>query len=203
MSKQQLFAAVLSLLVCAPSYADAALDDMVTARQEQGGSRHGGSEPAVSPELELFRSVEVSLREALRMAEKLHAGSRIVDISFDGGSGSPVYRVKALQKDHIWEDTIDAKTGQAVGNANVAVLSDLDREDQINLIALQSVRQELADAVFVAENSTSGKALSGGLMNKAGKLNFVIVVLLGTGLKQVILEPPRAGGPASRRSRSR
>jgi uncharacterized membrane protein YkoI len=203
MTKHQLLAAVLSLLVCAPSYADAALDDIVTAGQEQGGSRHGGSEAAVGRELELFRSAEVSLREALRIAEKLHAGSRIVDISFDGGSGSPVYRVKALQKDHIWEDTIDAKTGQAVGNTNVAALSDLDREDQINLIALQSVRQELADAVFVAEKNTSGKALSGGLLNEAGKLNFVIVVLSGTGLKEVILEPPGARGPASRRSRSR
>jgi hypothetical protein len=66
------------------------------------------------------------------------------------------------------------------------------KEDQSNLIALQSVRQELADAVFVAEDNTSGKALSGGLMNEAGKLNFVIVVLSGTKLKQVMLEPPSA-----------
>ena len=46
--------------------------------------------------------------------------------------------------------------------------------------------------MFVAEDNTSGKALSGGLMNEAGKLNFVIVVLFGTKLKQVMLEPPSA-----------
>jgi hypothetical protein len=33
-------------------------------------------------------------REALKIADNLHVGSRIVDISFDGGSGPPVYRMK-------------------------------------------------------------------------------------------------------------
>jgi uncharacterized membrane protein YkoI len=157
---------------------------------------------AVNQELELFRSVEVSLR-GLRIAGKLHAGSRIVDISFDGGSGSPVYRVKTFRREQIWEDTIDAKTGRIIGNTTVSSLNGLHKEDRTNLIALQSVRQELADAVFVAEDNTSGKAISGGLMNEDGKLNFVIVVLSGSDLKQVILEPPGAGGPASRPRRSR
>jgi len=202
MSKQQLFAAMLSLLVCVPSYADAALDDTATAAQ-QSESRNGVNDETANQELELFRSVEVSLREALRIAGKLHAGSRIVDISFDGGFGSPVYRVKTFRQEQIWEDTIDAKTGQIIGNATVSSLNGLHKEDQSNLIALQSVRQELADAVFVAEDNTSGKAISGGLMNEDGKLNFVIVVLSGSDLKQVILEPPDAGSPASRPRRSR
>jgi len=203
MSKPQLFAAILTVLVCAPSYANAALDNTATAAQEQSGSRNGVSDETVSQELDLFRSVEVSLREALKIAGKLHAGSRIVDISFDGGSGSPVYRVKTFRQEQIWEDTIDAKTGQVIGNTTVSSLNGLHKEDQTILMALQSVRQELADAVFVAEGNTSGKAISGGLMNEDGKLNFVIVVLSGSDLKQVILEPPVAGGSASRPRRSR
>ncbi len=203
MSKQQLFAAMLSLLVCVPSYANAALNGTATAAQEQSESRNGVNDETVNQELELFRSVEVSLREALRIAGKLHAGSRIVDISFDGGSGSPVYRVKTFRQEQIWEDTIDAKTGRIIGNTTVSSLNGLHKEDRTNLIALQSVRQELADAVFVAEDNTSGKAISGGLMNEDGKLNFVIVVLSGSDLKQVILEPPGAGDPASRPHRSR
>lgn len=71
-------------------------------------------------------------------------------------------------------------------------MSELNLEDRLNLIAMQSVRHELADAVSVAEENTSGKALSGGLMSEAGKLNFVIVVLSGTNLRQVMLEPPSA-----------
>jgi uncharacterized membrane protein YkoI len=153
----------------------------------------------------LFRGAEVSLRQALKIADSLHPGPRIADVSFDGGSGSSVYRVKTFRQDRIWADTIDAKTGQVAGNATVSSMSELKLEDRLNLIAMQSVRQELADAVFVAEDNTSGKALSGGLMNEAGKLNFVIVVLSGNKLNQVMLEPPSANNLETlpRRSRQR
>jgi len=49
-------------------------------------------------------------------------------------------------------------------------MSKLNIEDRFNWIAMPSVRQELADAVFVSADNTSGKAISGGLMNEAGKL---------------------------------
>src|SRR6266849_4599636 len=191
MSRKQLFVALLSSLICAPSYAGATLDGEISAAQEQDANGNGLTDEAISRELELFRGAEVSLRQALKIADSLHPGSRIVDVSFDGGSGSSVYRVKTFRQDRIWADTIDAKTGQIAGNATVS-MSELNLEDRLNLIAMQSVRQELADAVFVAEDNTSGKALSGGLMNEAGKLIFVIVVLSGTNLKQVMLEPPSA-----------
>src|SRR5882672_157328 len=192
MSKKQLSVALLTLLICAPSYAGTTLDGEIRASQEQDANRNGLTDEAISRELELFRGAELSLRQALKIADSLHPGSRIVDASFDGGSGAPVYRVKTFRQDRIWADTIDAKTGLVGSNATVSSMSTLNLEDRLNLIAMQSVRQELADAVFVAEDNTSGKALSGGLMNEAGKLNFVIVVLSGTKLKQVMLEPPSA-----------
>ncbi|QIG98112.1 PepSY domain-containing protein [Bradyrhizobium sp. 6(2017)] len=192
MSKKQLSVALLTSLICAPSYAGTTLDGEIGAAQEQGASGNGLTDEAISRELELFRGAKISLRQALKIAGSLHPGSRIVDVSFDGGSGSSVYHVKTFRQDHIWEDTIDAKTGQVAGNAAVSSMSELTLEDRLNLIAMQSVRQELADAVLVAENNTSGKALSGGLMNEAGKLIFVIVVLSGTNLKQIMLEPPSA-----------
>ena len=192
MSKKQLFVARLSLWICTSSCASTTLDGEISAAQEQDANRNGPTDEAISRELELFRGAEVSLGQALKISDSLHPGSRIVDISFDGGSGSSVYRVKTFRQDRIWADTIDAKTGEVAGNATVSSMSELNLEDRLTLIALQSVRQELADAVFVAEDSTSGKALSGGLMNEAGKLIFVIVVLSGTTLKQVMLEPPSA-----------
>jgi Peptidase propeptide and YPEB domain len=198
MSKKRLFAAVLSLLACVPSHAKVLLELTTVAAQDQ--TEDGKT---VSHELELFRAAEVSLRGALTIADRLHAGSRVVDISFDGASGSPVYRVKTLQGNHIWEDTIDARTGQVAGNTVVSSLGNLDRGDRSNLIALKAIRQELVDAVLVAEKNTAGKAISGGLMNEDGKLNFVIVVLSGTDLKQVILEPPSTNGRGSRPRLSR
>jgi uncharacterized membrane protein YkoI len=203
MSKKQLFVALVSLLVCAPSYAGAAADHMATTAQQQNGNGNGLNEETISRELELFRASQISLRQAPKIADRLHIGSRIVDISFDGGSGSPVYRVKTFQKDQIWEDVIDAKTGQVAGNTTVSYMSELVLEDRLNLLALRSVRQELVDAVLVAEDNTSGKALSGGLMSEAGKLNFVIVVLSGSDLKQVILEPPSANNLRSLPHRSK
>jgi uncharacterized membrane protein YkoI len=203
MSKKRLTGALLALLICAPSYADTTLDSEISAAQEQYASGNGLTDEAISRELELFRGAEISLRQALKIAGTLHPGSRIVDVSFDGGSGSPVYRVKTFRRDRIWEDTIDAKTGQVASNPAVSSMSELNLEDRLNLIAMQSVRQELADAVFVAEDNTSGRALSCGLVNEAGKLIFVIVVLYGTNLKQVMLEPPTANslGTLPRRSK--
>ena len=192
MSKKQLFVALISLLICAPSFAGATSNGEIGAAQEQDANGNGLTDEAISRELELFRRAEISLSHALKIADSLHPGSRIVDVSFDGGSGASVYRVKTFRQDRIWVDTIDAKTGQVAGNAIVSSMRELNLEDRLNLIAMQSVRQELADAVSVAEDDTSGRALSGGLMSEAGKLNFVIVVLSGTNLKQVLLEPPSA-----------
>jgi len=203
MSKKQVFVALLTLLICAPSYAGAALDLTTNAHQEQNANGNELTDETVSRELESFRTAEVSLRQALKIAGGLHIGSRIVDISFDGGSGSPVYRVKTFKEDHVWEDAIDAKTGRVASDTIVSSMKDLDLEDRMNLIGLQAVRQELAEAVVVAEDNTSGKALSGGLMSEAGKLNFVIVVLSGADLKQVILEPPNDNSLKALSHRSR
>src|ERR1700750_724764 len=117
MSRKQLFGALLSLLICAPAYAGTTLDGEIGGAQEQDAVGNGLGDEAISRELELFRGAEVSLRQALKIAGSLHPGSRIVDVSFDGGSGSSVYRVKMFRQDRIWEDTIDAKTGQVAGNA--------------------------------------------------------------------------------------
>jgi uncharacterized membrane protein YkoI len=131
MSKEQLFGALLSLLICAPSYAGTTLDSEISAAQEQDPNDNGLTDGVMSRELELFRGAEVSLRQALKIADSLHPGSRIVDISFDGGSGSSVYRVKTVRQDRIWTDTIDAKTGQVVGNTTVSSMSELNLEDRL------------------------------------------------------------------------
>ena len=71
-------------------------------------------------------------------------------------------------------------------------LAELDRDDRSNLAALGAIRHRLADAVRVAEQAASGKAISGGLVRERGRLNFAIVVISGDDLKEVILEPPGA-----------
>ena len=136
MSKKQLFVALLSLLICTSAYAGATSDSEINAAQKPDANGSGLTDEAISRELELF-GAEVSLRQALKIADSLHPGSRIVDVSFDGGSGSSIYRVKTFRQDRIWTDTIDAKTGQVGGNATVSSMSELKLEDRLNLIAMQ------------------------------------------------------------------
>ncbi|WP_456756817.1 PepSY domain-containing protein [Bradyrhizobium sp. USDA 4011] len=147
---------------------------------------------AVRRELDSFQAAQISLRKAMAIAEALHSGSITADISFDGASDPAVYRVKTMQQNRIWQHAIDASTGQVVGGEPPSPLASLDAEDRDNLVVLRALRHRLADAVRVAEHTTSGKAISGGLMREHGKLNFVIVVLTGGDLKEVILEPPGA-----------
>jgi uncharacterized membrane protein YkoI len=195
MLKKQLFAVLLSLVAFAPLHANA----RALAAENQNGVSSDANVETASRELELFRAAEISLHDALTIAGGLRAGSRVVDIGFDGVSGLPVYRVKTFQRDRVWEDAIDATTGQVVGKARVSFLRDLDKEERSNLVALKTVRQGLVDAVRVAENEAFGKAISGGLVSEDGKLKFLVVVLSGTDLKLIILEPPSVNGRRTRR----
>ncbi|XSC46708.1 PepSY domain-containing protein [Bradyrhizobium sp. RDT10] len=130
----------------------------------------------------------------MAIAEALHAGATTADVSFDGAPDSPVYRVKTLHNDRIWQHAIDATTGKIVGGEAALPLKELDAEDRSNLVALKTIRHRLADAVRVAEHAASGKAVSGGLIRERGRLNFAIVVMSGSDLKEVILKPPGAAG---------
>ena len=198
LNKQRFAVILLSLLALAPPYATARSSAMQAA-QEAGAEDERIHQETVNRELEAFRAAQVSLRQAMGIAEKLHTGSRTADISFEGASGSPVYRVKTVQHNRLWEHAIDAKTGDTIGSEAVSHLNDLNPDDRNNIIALRTVRQELSDAVIIAEQVASGRAIGGSLMDDNGKLNFVIVVLSGgSDLKQVVLEPPQASGPRSK-----
>src|SRR5258708_8751085 len=139
MSKKQLLVALLSLVICEPCYAGLIVDSAVDAAQELDENGNGLTDEAISRELELFRGAEISLRQALKIADSLHPGSRIVDISFDGGSGSSGYRVKTFRQDRIWADTIDAKKRQVANSTTVSSISELKLEHRLNLIVMQSI----------------------------------------------------------------
>ena len=198
LDKQRFAVILLSLLALAPPYAIARSSAMQAA-QEAGAEDERIHQETVNRELEAFRAAQVSLRQAMGIAEKLHTGSRTADISFEGASGPPVYRVKTVQHNRLWEHAIDAKTGDTIGAEAVSHLNDLNPDDRNNIIALRAVRQELSDAVIIAEQVASGRAIGGSLMDDNGKLNFVIVVVSsGSDLKQVVLEPPQAKNAGSK-----
>lgn len=204
MSKKHQFAIMLllSAMLTAPR-AIADIAETPVGTQDRGGATHGDTdEEATRRLLEQFRAAQLSLSQAMAIAEGLHRGSRTATIGFEI-SASPGYRVRTVKNGEIWENFIDANTGSVKGAEIASSLRELDGADRVNIIALKSVRQELSDAVHVAEKAASGTALGGGLTKQDGKLNFVVVIVSGDGLKEVMLEPPRVGGQGLAAHRSR
>ena len=190
---RQLLAIVLvAIILPAPIHANASSTGESASLRNEAGDDAASDQQAVSRELALFRGSAVSLSQAMAIAEALHAGATTADVSFDGASDAPVFRVKTLHNDRIWQHAIDATTGKVVGGEAALPLKEVDAEDRSNLVALKTIRHRLADAVRVAEHAASGKAISGGLIRERGRLSFAIVVMSGNDLKEVILEPPGA-----------
>lgn len=193
MSKKRLLAIVIWFATLAPAGAIADVTHTIlNAANSVVAAQREGEEAMNRRLLEQLRTVNIPLSEAVAIAEHLHDGSRAADISLEI-SGPPVYRVRTVTNERIWENVIDANTGGVTENEISSSLTELDREDLGNIIALSSVQQELSDAVRIAEKAAAGSALAGGLMNQDGKLNFVVVNASGDRLKKVTLEPPRVG----------
>lgn len=161
--------------------------DAVAPSPEQ--TKVGTDQDAVNREIGLFRNARVSLQQAMKIAERIRPGATTADISFDGSTGEPLYKVRTVLGGRLWEYDIDAQTAAIRRNDVFASLPELNDADRGNVTALNRNRLKMSDAVVIAERSTSGKAVSGGLTRKAGKLTFIIVVLLDDGLKEVTLEP--------------
>lgn len=181
--------ALSALLLAAPARALVTTGTPTALHGDTDGDTEADRQ-AVSREIERFRGSSISISQAMAIAEGRHAGATTADVSFDGASRVPVYRVKTLLNDRIWRHTIDASTGELVGGEAALPLAELDLDDRSNLAALGAIRHRLADAVRVAERAASGKAISGGLVRERGRLNFAIVVISGDDLKEVLLEPP-------------
>jgi len=190
----QLLAITLSAFLLAGPAQAIVTTGTPTALQSDSDGDAAADRQALSREIERFRGSSISISQAMAIAEARHAGATTADVSFDGASGVPVYRVKTLHNDRIWRHTINAATGELVGGEAALPLAELDLDDRSNLAALGAIRHRLADAVRVAEQAASGKAISGGLVRERGRLNFAIVVISGDDLKEVILEPPGARG---------
>jgi uncharacterized membrane protein YkoI len=137
-----------------------------------------------------FRAAPLSLSQAITIAERLHTGSRTAAISFDT-SDNPIYRVTTVKDKEVWETVVDVHTGRT-GPETSRSLNALEREERDIINALRAVKQELSDAVAIAEKATAGKPISGALVKEGDQLNFVVVVLSDDDMKEVFLKPPRA-----------
>src|ERR1700756_446644 len=139
----QIFAIALSvLLIAAPARAIVSTGTPTALHSATDGDAEAARQ-AVSREIERFRSSSISISQAMAIAEARHAGATTADVSFDGASGVPVYRVKTLHNDRIWRHTINAATGELIGGEAALPLAELDAEDRNNLAKLGAIRHRL------------------------------------------------------------
>lgn len=203
MQTKQVFIGILLLsLALVPRTAMAELNDGSLSSTGQSTPVHQEANTDSDQRfLAAFRVARLPLIEAIAIAERLHVGSRTAGISFDT-SDNPSYRVRTVKDKRIWENVIDVRTGRTAGPETVRSLNELEMGERDNINALESLKQELSDAVAIAEKAAAGKAISGGLVKEGDQLNFVVVVLSDDHVKEVFLEPPRAtfnGRPATSR----
>ncbi len=199
MSKQHLFALMMWSATLAATAAVADVQNPDDAGAQTAAAQSEAEEAGIRRVLTEFRTTRISLSRAMTIAERLHDGSKTTDVSFEI-DGSPVYRVRTIRNEHVWENAIDANTGSITGKETTSSLKELDREDLANILAFKWIKPELSDAVQVAEKAAAGSALAGGLIRQDGKLNFVIVIASGDYLKEVLLEPPKVGKQESSRN---
>jgi uncharacterized membrane protein YkoI len=199
MPNKHLFALMLTVTLAASGAVAEVTPGPLDAESRGSASQADAEDNAIRRALEQFRTTQVPLSRAMAIAERLHNGSRTADIMFEV-SGSPAYRVRTVKNERVWENVVDANTGKITEKEVVSSLKALDREDLANIIALQWIKQELSDAVQIAEKAALGNALAGGLIKQDGKLSFVIVIASGDQLKEVTLEPPKVPkqGPSRR-----
>ena len=144
---------------------------------------------AIFQEIKVFANAQISVRDAIKIAEGRAPGAKVVDVSFDGGSSRLAYNVKTYLKEEISAGTIDASKGKTIGDALVTPVSALEARDRIALAGFNKAVIDLADVVPIAEAYGSGKAVSAGLYEEDGKLIFLVVVVTDGSLKQISVDP--------------
>jgi uncharacterized membrane protein YkoI len=137
-------------------------------------------------------NVRVPIRRAIAIAETRGSGAKIVDIDFDEESDQLAYKVKTYQHNEIWTGTIDASTGEIIGEGVVTPVASLEGKEKAELASLRASGMDLSEAIAVAEEYGVGSAISAGLEERNGKTIFVVVVVADGKLKEVAVEmgPP-------------
>ena len=153
---------------------------------------HDGSASSLQHELDAFPRARITVCDGIALAEKRIAGSKVVDISFDGRKDRLIYNVKMVHNGKIWEGRIDAKTGDIIDSGILTSLKRFPSGDRRKIADLDAAKINLSDAVAIAETYGSGKAISAGLNETDGHFVLLVVVVSDGQLKAVSIDPSNA-----------
>ena len=182
--RKALAPALLSAVLLSAAPALAAPKVTVAAAEQEIKTEH-----ASQAELKAFSQVKTPIATAITAAKKYTDGAVVIDVSFDAGNGTPVFKVKTYQNSSVWEGTVDAVSGQVVGIGKTTKESDLDQEDKAELAGLPHATVTLAQAVDIAEKRDAGKAISVGLEETKGKIVFEVMIVKDGSVRKISIDP--------------
>ena len=122
--------------------------------------------------------------------ERRGAGAKVVDLSFDGSTPHPAYRVKVLLKGELWEGTIDASTGVPSASGQQRLYPGWARRTRRHWPPSPQPASIFPRRSPLPNKYGSGKAVSAGLQHNGAKLVLLVVVVSEGSLKEVSVEPP-------------
>jgi uncharacterized membrane protein YkoI len=142
-----------------------------------GTMREKGQEPNKQTSMIGGEIPPLTVTGAISLAEGHEAGAVVVDVSFEPQGSRALYQVRTYKDGRVWDGTIDATTGQIVGEGITTSESALDDEDKSELAGLRGAKSTLADAVAAAEQHGGGIATNAGIEQVRGLALWEITVL--------------------------
>jgi uncharacterized membrane protein YkoI len=101
-----------------------------------------------------FESASVSLSQAVRQLQQERHGVRPIETRFEMWQGKPAYLIRYWTDGKVWEQRVDANSGQALGQERTIPEKQLSSQTRTALRDLQSGKKtDLLSAIDKAEHN--------------------------------------------------
>jgi uncharacterized membrane protein YkoI len=153
------------------------LDDPATKGDKLGVAR-----------LRAATAVKLSVTDVIKAAEQHAGGSKVLEARFRPTASAAAYSLKTYRDGVIWEQEIDADSGEMLNPGRTTPESQLDEEERADLSGVETASTTIVQAVRIAEQHARGKAISAAIdeADEGGTVWKVVVVANDQALKIVI-----------------
>jgi uncharacterized membrane protein YkoI len=138
-------------------------------------------------EMRALEKASIPLNDAAAAVEQ-QTGGVVVSIVFMDDNGTPTYDVESMNNGTLSETKVNAMTGQLTPG-KTKQQSELTADDKAEIAAAQQPHVSLQQATMAAEQQAHGKAIQSELSTKGGPPAFVIDVVAGDQVSEVIVDP--------------
>jgi uncharacterized membrane protein YkoI len=135
------------------------------------------------------QSAKLSVTDIITAAEKLQAGSSVLDVSYEPKDGQPAFAVRTYASGKVWDGLFDGTSGLAIDTGTVTEESALDDEDKAEVAALKGASVTLREAIASAEKAHGGRALNAGLEQVHKRAVWEILVQTSAQPQRVHIDP--------------